>query len=145
MENQSNLGSEQMNEEETLTFTVGQSQLPGTPHLNRVYMDEDGNFSVYLIDVGDGTLQIHSSIKGKVTISRMKHFEQVFLGIVLGLMERGLDHIDTWVFEDPKQIRYSEFFGFEMTGFKKILSPIGLSQPVTMLEMRYMFPALDKE
>jgi hypothetical protein len=142
MENQFNSATEQTNEVETLTYTVGQLPLQGTPRLNRVYADE--RVQMFLVDFGTGELTIHCNIKVKPTLSVIKHINEVFNCIVLGLIERGADHLDTWVEDDPKQVNFAEFFGFEETGYMRIIEgPDGNNLPLR--EMRFKFPNLDEE
>lgn len=145
MEKQSNSVLEPTNAKETLTYTVGQSPSPATPSLNLVYADPDGSASMYLIDSGDGELHVHVDVKGEITKSRLKHFEEVFLAMVLGLIERGLDHIGTWVQSTPEQIRFAEFFGFEETGFFKLFRVTQEDEPIVLREMIYIFPPINED
>jgi hypothetical protein len=123
-----------------LTFTVGQLQSPGTPLLSRIYDDEDMAF--YFVDLGNGDLTLHLDLKVKATLSIIKKVEEVFNFIVLGCIERGMNYIDTWVEDDAKQIRFAEFFGFEITGRLKIIQ-LTEGSIKKLHEMRYTFPELE--
>lgn len=146
MEEQSNSDLEQMKPGETLTYMVGHWRLPATPSLNLV-ASIPGLVDMYLIDVGDGELSLHSDIKHEKpgTVSFMKNFEKVFLSVVLGLFERGMTEVKTFVDpEEPKQARFCEFFGFEPTGYIKIfITPEG--KELIREEMVYKFPIDEDE
>lgn len=138
MENPFSFDMEQTNPVETLTSLVGQWQLPETPSLNRVYQ-EDG-FELYLVDIGDGVLQLHADIKGKIPLSRIKHIEHVFITLIAALADRGMTEVTTWVgMDDEKSHRFCEFFGFEDTEFFKILVYEDGTERL-MQEMVYTFP-----
>lgn len=112
--------------------------LPVTPSLNRIY--QEPGLEVYFVDFGDGSLHIHVHNEGKITLSRLKHMEDIWTQIVIGLEERGMDHVDTWVeYNNPKQSRYAEFFGFEFTGFLKNVKFVN-GQEILFEEMRYHIP-----
>jgi hypothetical protein len=120
---------------------VGQLPLRETPCLNIVY-DEPG-LQVYLADIGNGELTMHTKADGPFTKSRMKWLETVFLQIILGLYERGMREVATWIeYGDEKQARFAEFFGFQHTGYLKVI-PVGAGE-VLFEEMIYTFP-IDEE
>jgi len=120
-----------------LTYTVGQSQSLATPSLNVVY--EEPGATLYLAFIG-GIFTVHTDIRGDLTPSRVKHFGSVFMHLVAGLEDRGMDHIDTWVEKDNwDQKRFAEFFGFEDTGFFKCLEFEDGSEKLYE-EMRFVFP-----
>lgn len=120
---------------------VGQSPLPVTPSLNILYTEDD--FTVYAIDTGDGEFTIHCDVKAKVTPSLFKRIEEVFSFIVLGLIERGLDSVDTWIeCDNAGQEHLANFFGFEETGFLKNVILVN-GDEILMKEMRYTFPSLE--
>jgi hypothetical protein len=97
-----------------------------------------------MVDVGDGTWTLHAIILGKITKNRIKQFEEMFLNLVLDLMDRGFDHLDTWVeYDNEKSIRFAEHFGFRETSWLKVMNIEG--QEFVMTEMRYEFPELNKE
>lgn len=128
--------------DETLIFTVGQSQLPETPSFNIVYTDPD--FTVYLITIGHGELSVHIDLKSIITKRIFKRMQEVFGYLCAGLEDRGLDHIDTWVFaEDDRTIHLATLFGFEETGFMKIVEMTN-GEDRLMVEMRYTFPFVDE-
>jgi hypothetical protein len=103
-----------------LTSTVGRLPLRGTPSLNRIYTEEGLQF--YLVDVGTGELHLHCQAEGPFPKSRLKHIEEVFLAIVLGLHDRGFHEIPTWIEHgNEKQRRFAEFYGFEDSGYHKIV------------------------
>jgi len=119
---------------------VGQSPQPGTPSLNIVYKDKD--VTCYLVDIGEGDLSFHADVHAPtVGHNLMRKFSEIFSFITLGLIERGMDHLDTWVEDDEKQFNFASFFGFEETGFLKSI-PIGYGHKLVR-EMRYTFPSLD--
>lgn len=119
---------------------VGQSPQPGTPSLNIVYKDND--VTCYLIDIGEGNLSFHADLHGKRPGHRlMRKFTEIFSFIILGLIERGMTHLDTWIEDDELQFNFASFFGFEETGFLKSI-PIGHGSKLVR-EMRYTFPSLD--
>lgn len=123
--------------------TVGPWQLRGQPSLNRVYSEE--GLDLYLIDVGDGELQFHAQIEGEISLSRMKHFDKVFWTLIALLDEKGLDHLITWIeYDNEKQKRMAEFFGFEMTGFIKSLELENGSEKF-MEEMVLIFPTKEQD
>lgn len=102
---------------------------------------------MYLVDIGEGELTMHSAIltNNPGSVSNMKRLEAVFLQVVLGLWERGMTEVKTFVDpEDPKQKRFCEFFGFEPNGYMKILvTPDG--QELIREEMVYKFPIPDED
>lgn len=122
--------------------TVGQLQSQVEPSLNLIYRDKGG--SLYLLDVG-GVLTMHASIRGKITLSRLKHFNEVFNCAVVGLMDRGFKTVETWV-EDGnlEQERFAEFFGFEHTDFYRLVTDQEGTE-ILYREMRYDIPELDEE
>jgi hypothetical protein len=101
-----------------------------------------GLIDMYLVDIGEGELTMHSDIicKDPGKPSNMKALEKVFLSVCLGLYERGLTEIKTFVDpEEPKQKRFCEFFGFEPNGYMKVLyTPDG--RELIREEMVYHFP-----
>ena len=73
----------------------------------------------------------------------MKHMNDVWMQIVIGLWERGMTYVDTWVqFNNRKQSRFAEFFGFEFTGFLKNVQFVN-SGEMLFEEMRYHIPLED--
>jgi hypothetical protein len=125
-----------------LTFMVGQLQSLETPSLNLVF--DDDTVAVYLADLGNGEFTIHCATKVEVTHNVLKHYNEIFSFIVLGLMSRGFEHIDTWVENDPRQFNFATFFGFEETGFLRAITSND-GQQIVLREMRYVFPVLDEE
>lgn len=120
---------------------VGQSPSPVTPSLNILYTEDD--FTVYAVDTGDGEFTIHCDVRAKVTPSLFKRIEEVFSFIVLGLIERGLESVDTWTeYDNEGQEHFANFFGFEETGFLKNVILIN-GDEILMKEMRYTFPTLE--
>src|SRR6476469_9787544 len=116
MEKQFNSDTEQTNEKETLTYTVGQSPLPETPFLNVIYTDQYDGSRLFLLREDDEYYLI-PDIKSPVTISRLKKFEEVFIAVTLGLIERGVTHVNVWVnANEVKDYNLALFFGFEETG-----------------------------
>ena len=119
--------------------------LAGTPTLNLVYKEE--GLQVFFMDAGDGSLSIHAHIEGDIPISRMKHLEEVWLLIVLGLHERGMKTIEAWVeYGDATKKRFAQFFGFEETGFLKEVTfykEDGTEYFFLMEEMQYVIPIED--
>ena len=112
--------------------------LLGTPRLNCIYQEPGA--SVYLVDFGDGSLTLHVSFTGKITLSRIKHFEEIWSMIVIGLWERGSTTVDTWIeYNNETQRRFAEFFGFENTGFLKEME-FNNGTSMLMEEMQYKIP-----
>lgn len=94
---------------------VGQSHSLVTPSHNLVY-EEDG-LRCFLTDLGYGDLSFHVDIKGKITKSRLIHFGDIFGKILLGLMDRDVPDLRTWIEAGNEvQERFAEFYGFEYTG-----------------------------
>lgn len=97
---------------------------------------------MWITDVGEGTLQLHAIIQGPITFTRIKHFRDVLDNLILDLIDRGMDHIDTWVEHDNENnVRFAEFFGFVDTGWLKIINIQG--HEYVMQEMRLTFPNME--
>jgi len=97
------------------------------------------------MDAGTGELTLHAHITGPIPLSRLKWFEEVFLRIVLGCAERGMKEIVTWVdYDNETHSRFAEFFGFEESGFLKLLR-MDNGQEFLMKEMFYEIPLDDED
>lgn len=145
MDEHSNSDLEQTNPDETLTYMVGRWRLLETPSLNLV-ADIPDLIKMYMVDVGDGELYMHSDIlcenPGKV--SNMKRLEQVFLSVCLGLYEQGFENVLTFIDPyDDTQRRFCEFFGFEETGYMQVFTtPEG--KELVREVLVYNFPMQDE-
>ena len=120
---------------------VGQLALPETPFLDVIYKEEGA--TVYLIHDGD-ELILHAEVEGKITHNRLKHFDRIFLAIVLGLIERGLDHIVAWVPVDQGNLNFASYFGFEELNTIRVLPQLDSSKKM-LREMIYIFPKDDDD
>lgn len=95
-----------------MTYTVGQSLSPETPSHNLIY--EEPNLKLFLTDLGDGELSFHADIQEKITLSRIKHFNDIFIKVLAGLVERGVPYLKTYV-RTETEFNFAVFFGFEPT------------------------------
>ena len=139
MVKQSNSDTEQTNPIETLTYTVGQSQLPETPFLDLIYSEPGAK--LFLGHTGEEFL-LTADVEGKVTHNRLKHFDKIFLATVLGLMERGLDHISAWVPLD--KLNFARFFGFEELNSVRIIQGLE-GETLKLREMIFIFPEVGND
>lgn len=122
---------------------VGQSQLPATPFLERIY-SEDGAELFMIVDES-GEFALHATVTGKVTHNRLKHFDEIFIAVIRGLLERGLDHVVAWVpAHSQGNLNFVEYFGFEpLESLKVVPSPNG--GQVVLREFIYIFPEVTNE
>jgi hypothetical protein len=126
-----------MNALETLTYTVGQSSLPERPFLDRLY-SEDGA-ELYLLHDGQDFV-LHAAVEGSVSHNRLKHFDEVFLAVILGLIEQGLDHVMATVpLHEPDKINFAKYFGFEEMPSVRVYKD-AYGEPSYFREMIYIFP-----
>lgn len=96
----------------------------------------------FLVDLGDGELYFHSDVLTPDTHkpSVMKELERIFLIIMIGLKEHGMDEVQTFVDpEQPDQGKFSEFFGFEYNGMEKTFTNQD-GQEFRRLIMTYSLP-----
>jgi hypothetical protein len=141
MEKQSSSDLVPMRLERTSTSTDGASQSLGIPLLKTIWQEPGA--ALFMVELG-GTLTLHTKIEGKITLSRIKHFRDIMDNLVLHLIDRGMDHLDTWVQEsDVEQLRFAETFGFRETGYLKIVD-MG-EERFELIEMRLEFPKLEEE
>lgn len=119
-----------------MTSLDGQSQSQETPFRNLVY-EEDG-LRLYLIDVR-GQLSFHIDNDIPINPERLKHLHEVFDHLKNVLIKKGWHHLDTWIPPEMKsEIKFAESFGFEKTGFDKVIYYTnGVEQILT--EMRIKF------
>ncbi len=122
---------------------VGHWHLPETPSLNLVH-DVPGLVQVYLVALADGELYMHSNVEAPCTPSNMKKLESIFIEICLGLYERGMEEVKTFVDPtDENQVRYCEFYGFELSG-KVMIFTTPAGEELVRAEMVYKLP-LDED
>lgn len=93
---------------------------------------------MYFIDVC-GQLSFHIENELPIDKARLKHLHEVFDCLKETMKLKGWDHIDTWIPPEMKEeIKFAKSFGFEDTGFLKVISYTnGLSQE--LVEMRVHF------
>ena len=137
MEKQFNSDMEPVNEIETLTYMVGQSQLPETPFLDLIYK-EDGA-KLYLLHDGREFI-LNADVEGEVTHNRLKHFDRIFLAVILGLIEREIDYVKAYV--KTEDLNFAKYFGFEDLNTLRVLINTDGTR-VFLNEMIYRFPELD--
>lgn len=119
-------------------------ELPETsrPSENKTYtVYSEPGLSLFLIDI-DRHLTFHCKIDGEIDKKRLAHLQDVFLNLVLALMDRGFDHLDTWIpYGYDTELAFAESFGFRPTGFDKIVRYYGGDH--AFQELRYIFPKVD--
>jgi hypothetical protein len=144
MEKQFNSDLEQAPQERTLISLDGQSPPAEIPYLNLVY--EEPGVKFYLANI-DGKLSFHSDLKDPATPKQIKHLRHLLDCLVLTLMEKGMEYLDTWIPpENEKQLKFAELFGFYPTGIDWLVQfqrSNGEIMPVTFSELRLQFPKED--
>lgn len=93
---------------------------------------------MYFIDVC-GQLSFHIDNDFPIDSKRLKHLHDVFDCLKATMKLKGWDHIDTWIPPEMEtEIKFAESFGFEQTGFIKVIQYTnGIEQQ--LLEMRVNF------
>jgi hypothetical protein len=122
--------------EKTSTSSDGQPQSAETQSLKLIY--EEPGLKLYFLDVL-GELSFHIENDIPIDRERLDHLHEVFTCLLFVLGEKGMDHLDTWIppYMDT-EIRFAESFGFQRTGFEKILSYANGSEQV-LTELRINF------
>jgi hypothetical protein len=86
-----------------------------------------------------GELSFHIENEFPIDAERLRHLREVFTCFLYVLSEKGINHLDTWI--PPameKEIRFAESFGFEPTGYNKVLDLVTGEQQV-LTELRISF------
>lgn len=124
-----------------MTSLVGPSQSPEIPYLNLVY--EEPGVKFYLANIA-GQLSFHSDLENPTGPNQLKHLRDLLDCLVITLMDKGMEHLDTWIPpENEEQIKFAEFFGFHPTGNDWIVDfekPDGELMPVRFSVLRLQFP-----
>jgi hypothetical protein len=91
-----------------------------------------------MIDVC-GQLSFHIENDLPIDADRLKHMREVFTCFLYVLEQKGWHHLDTWIPPEMKdEIRFAELFGFQKTGFSKIIDYInGTKQELTELRIKF--------
>lgn len=142
MENQSNSNSVAVKQERTSTSTDGPSPSPAMLPLKRYDLYVEDDLCFYMLDVS-GELTLHLDVQGKINKDRINHIQNILDHLVIEFIDRGMTHVDTWIPEnDDQKIRFAEHFGFEATGYNKIVrAVIGAgTQDFQLMELRLKFP-----
>lgn len=116
---------------------VGQLQLPETPLLEVLY-EEPGSM-LFLIRDEEGELSLSAHVEGEITHNRLKHFDEIFISVIAGLIEQGLENITAWVPMNEGNLNFARYFGFEdLQSIKAIRLNNGRKK--IFREMIYIFP-----
>jgi L-amino acid N-acyltransferase YncA len=91
-----------------------------------------------MIDVC-GQLSFHIENEIEIDAKRLMHLRDVFACYLYVLETKGIHHLDTWIPpEMEKEIRFAESFGFQKTGYDKIISYVdGREQVLTELRIKF--------
>lgn len=94
---------------------------------------------LFLLRDEDGELSLTAHVEGEVTHSRLKHFDKVFIAVIAGLIEQGLEHITAWVPVAEGNLNFARYFGFEdLQSLRAIRLDNGRKK--ILREMIYIFP-----
>lgn len=119
---------------------VGQSQFPEKPFLDVLYEEESA--TLFLINDAEDNYILHAEVSGPVSHNRLRHFDDIFLSVIAGLMERELDHVIAWVPMNEGNLNFARYFGFEELPSIRIV-PTADGGRQSLQEMIYIFPRLD--
>ena len=101
-------------------------QSPETQSLNnertfRNLLYEEEGLRLWLYNVcGEWSFHVENDIE--IDAKRLAHLRDVFACLLFTLGEKGMNKLDTWIpHSDKTAIRFAESFGFQPTGFDKII------------------------